>query len=259
LVLAALRRRPGDHRLLVTLGYLAMISAPGAPLEYEKWFRAAVAVRPRSPVAHNYLGLALLNNKQPREAVAEFREATRLEPRYAGAHNNLGVALDNLGDKDGAIDAFRQAADSAPDYMLAHANLATLLEERGDLDEAVRRYDQWIQLDPKGPLALRRLAWILATAPDARLRNAPRALALATRACALTAKKDPECLDALAAALAEAGDFDEAVAAEKRALSFPAFERDSGAAARHRLSLYGRKLAYHTAHVAPPPHEVKPR
>jgi Flp pilus assembly protein TadD len=234
-----------------------MIHDPGKPLEYEKWFRAAVAVRPRSPVARNYLGLALLNGGRLREAAAEFRESVKQEPKYAGAHNNLGVALDNLGDKAGATAAFRKAVESAPDYWVAQGNLGTLLEEAGDFEGAARHYAGWVKCDPDTPLAMRRLAWVLATAPDGGVRNGRRAVELASRSCELTKGKEPEYLDVLAAALAEAGEFEKAVDAETRALASAEFEKKSGAAARRRLSLYRRKFPYRMPHVAPPPHELK--
>ncbi len=257
LILAALKRRPGDHRLLVTMGYLTMIADPGKPLEYEKWFRASIAIRPTNPVARNYLGLAMLNKGLIHEAIAEFQESILQEPTYAGAYNNLGAAFDRLNDPVSAIAAFRKAIECAPDYMLAHANLGTFLEHAGDLEGAVKHYGEWVRLDPRGSLGLRRLAWILATAPIDSLRNGHRAVELARRACEMTKENDPECLDALAAAEAEVGDFARAIANENRALSFSAFEKQNGAAARCRLSRYERKMPCRTRTLAPPPHEMK--
>ncbi|NIM70661.1 MAG: hypothetical protein GTO48_09480, partial [Xanthomonadales bacterium] len=62
------------------------------------------------------------------------------------------------------------------------------------------------------------LAWLLATCPEPRYRNGPRALRLARQACEATAHKSPPLLDSLAAAYAETGQFDQAVATTRQAL-----------------------------------------
>jgi eukaryotic-like serine/threonine-protein kinase len=258
LLLAAIERRPSDYRLLMTLGYLRLLDAPGAGAEYERWFRAAVAVRPRSPVAHNYLGLALLNKKELPAAVSAFREAIRLDERYGSARNNLGAALQSQGDADGAIAVFRSAVRYSPTASLANRNLARLLAETGDFEGAARSYAEWLRHVPDNPVALNGFAWLLASAPDGRVRDGRKAVELATRACELSAWKEGNYIDTLAAALAEAGDFGRAVAEQKRALSFPEFERTAGAVARKRLALYERNQPYRTPvrlPVAPRPHE----
>jgi cytochrome c-type biogenesis protein CcmH/NrfG len=55
------------------------------------------------------------------------------------------------------------------------------------------------------------LAWILATHPDVEVRDEELAVDLAERAQALTGGGEVRVLDALAAAYASAGRFDEAV------------------------------------------------
>jgi Flp pilus assembly protein TadD len=61
------------------------------------------------------------------------------------------------------------------------------------------------------PDALDRLAWILATTPQAEFRNGEEAVRMAERACELTGHKQARFLATLAAAYAEAGRFPEAV------------------------------------------------
>jgi len=61
------------------------------------------------------------------------------------------------------------------------------------------------------------LAWIRATAPDSRLRNGAEAVKLAEQACKLTEFKDPQLIGTLAAAYAEAGQFEQAVENGERA------------------------------------------
>jgi len=75
---------------------------------------------------------------------------------------------------------------------------------RARFEEALARVP-----DASGPLS--GLAWVLAVAPDAALRNPTRAVDLAERAVARSAGNDPSMLDTLATARAAAGDFEGAL------------------------------------------------
>lgn len=55
------------------------------------------------------------------------------------------------------------------------------------------------------------LAWLLATCPEDQLRNGREAVEIAQRTCEFTNWQNADCLDTLAAAYAETGDFDAAL------------------------------------------------
>jgi hypothetical protein len=67
------------------------------------------------------------------------------------------------------------------------------------------------------PESLNNLAWNLATNPDPKIRNGTQAVWLAQRACELTKYQKAVCIGTLAAAQAETGKFDEAIATAQRA------------------------------------------
>jgi hypothetical protein len=73
----------------------------------------------------------------------------------------------------------------------------------------------------------------------------------ATRACELTGWKTADWIDTLAAAYAEAGDFDKAVEFQRKALSFPDFQKADGKGGRERLDLYERKMPYRDPALTP--------
>jgi hypothetical protein len=84
-------------------------------------------------------------------------------------------------------------------------------------------------MDPEFSRAYNELACLLATAEKPPLRDGPRAIKLATRACEMTDWKNLSYLDALAAAYARAGDFAQAIEWEQRATA------DQGAPKQTRL------------------------
>ena len=95
------------------------------------------------------------------------------------------------------------------------------------------------------------------------MRDGKRAVEHATRACELTGVEIPEYIDTLAAAHAEAGDFDQAVEFQKKALTLPEYAKKQRPRDQERLKLYARKKPYRDPalaprEVAPPPREVKP-
>jgi serine/threonine protein kinase len=130
-----------------------------------------------------------------------------------------------------------------PNPALAQELLARRRMSNGDFAGSVAAWKEAIRLDPRGSLTLNNLAWVLATGPD-EIRDGKQAIALATRACELTAWKQPVFLDTLAAAYAEVGKFDQAVEFQKKALAFPAFEKLYGSSVRKRLALYIQKKPY---------------
>jgi tetratricopeptide (TPR) repeat protein len=123
----------------------------------------------------------------------------------------LGVALARTGDFLTATNQFAYALLLRPDWMEAHLNYGRTLLHLGDAPNGLRHLQAAVRTAPDSPLALDALAWFLATNPDATLRNGPEAVRLASHACAVTGRRNPELLDTLAAAYAEAGRFPEAI------------------------------------------------
>ena len=97
-----------------------------------------------------------------------------------------------------------------------------------------------------------KIAWILATAPNDDLRDGAKALALAKSAVDQTQGKDPIALDAMAAALAENQQFDNAVQTCDQLLSLLDRRRDAAlhAAVVARRAQYGDKKPFRSARVS---------
>jgi Flp pilus assembly protein TadD len=86
------------------------------------------------------------------------------------------------------------------------------LGQAGRNREAAEAYRAALKLNPDQPEALNNLALILATSSEADLRNGSEAVRLAERACQLTQFQQPQFIETLAAAYAEAGRFQDAQA-----------------------------------------------
>jgi tetratricopeptide (TPR) repeat protein len=84
--------------------------------------------------------------------------------------------------------------------------------------QAVEVCRQAIQTNPKDDLSYNLLAWIKATCADPSVRDGQEAVAAATKSCQLTAWKEWDWIDTLAAAYAEAGNFKRAIHFAERAL-----------------------------------------
>jgi Flp pilus assembly protein TadD len=206
-------------------------------------YREALRLNPKHIEAHNNLGVALLELGRGAEAVAHYTEALRADPGRTDVHKNLGLALSKQGRLDEAMVQYAEAARLDPTDAEAHTNLGAILLYRGRLDEAMAQYAETVRLDPGKVEALNNRAAIWASAPDAKLRDGHRAVEAATRAGELTGWKDPDVLDTCAAAHAEAGDFENAVKWETRAIDLLNDEKRKEDF-RGRLRLYQARRPY---------------
>ncbi|MGA3284483.1 MAG: hypothetical protein ABSD57_08500 [Verrucomicrobiota bacterium] len=117
----------------------------------------------------------------------------------------------------------------------------------GRTDEVVFHLNEVLRLNPDSVDAMNNLAWLLATCPDANVRDGTRAVQLAEHACELTGYKKTMYVGTLAAAYAEAGRFAEAMATAQKAcaLASQSGEQDLLQKNRELLELYRAHKPYH--------------
>jgi len=119
------------------------------------------------------------------------------------------------------LSLFNTTCDATGYYNLAAHFAEPGPGRRADYKKAIEYYRQSLRLVPQDPRTLHNLAWLLATAPQPELRDGAEALRLVQEADAILATPGWPTLytqDALAAAFAELGRFDEAVQAGRREL-----------------------------------------
>jgi protein O-mannosyl-transferase len=99
-------------------------------------------------IAHNGLGIALLQKGNVAEAIVHFQTALQLNPDAAKAHNNLGNALLQEGRVDEAILQYQRVLEINPDFAEVHYNLGNALFQKGRVDEAMVQYQKALEIKP---------------------------------------------------------------------------------------------------------------
>jgi protein O-mannosyl-transferase len=210
---------------------------------YEK----AIKAEPDNAVAYFNLGVALAACRRMDEAMARFQEAIQLRSNYPEAHNNLGIALGQCGRFDEAVAHFNKALKINPDYADAQRNLNMARSLRGKLVTALAERRESLRSQPNDIALLNQTAWMLATNPNASIRNGAEAIELAQRAVELPDGRQPAVLGTLAAAYAETGQFAKAIETAQQALALVASQGNGTLAdsLRARIRLYQAGSPYH--------------
>ena len=199
-----------------------------------------VRKRPDNPRAWNHYGIALKNEGRDGEAAEAFRRAIQHNPEHGMAHFNFANLLFQQGDEARALEHYALAARHEGDNAYVRFNFGSLLVKSGNVPQGLHQFAEASRLDPSFTLPVTRTAWILATHADPAVRDGRRALELAQNYNRTSGFKDPRGLDILAAALAETGDFAEAVriAQQARTAAVSSGQRDLVRQIEQRLQGY---------------------
>lgn len=209
-------------------------------------FLRSVKLNPRNASAQCNLGKALLLRGSFAEAEAHFRTALEAKPDHGDTLKAFGGALAQQGRLKEAVKYLGDAVTLKPDNE-TRLQLAPLLAAVGNSRAAVAQCRAVLAKEPQSFRALNNLAWILATCPDAAVRNGSEAVKLAETACQLTGRKDAITLGTLGAAYAEAGQFTNAIAAAEQAVALAGASGNTGFARANQqlLQFYRAGRAYH--------------
>lgn len=238
--------------------------------------RQALELSPANAFTHLNLGTALFENGDADGALAEFREAVRLSPGLAKAQYGIGVVSEAAGRDADALDAFAAAVKSDPEYAEARLSLGDALRRSGRDADALPQYEAVIKISPSASTAYfgyamalahakrwaeartaldravttfpeqagfaHALARVLAAAPDDRVRDGRRALAIVQGL--LKNQRTLELAQTMAMALAEVGRFDDAVQWQRDAIgaAIQSNRRDLSVKFADNLSRYEKRL-----------------
>jgi Tfp pilus assembly protein PilF len=215
-------------------------------------YTKAIQIDPKDILAYLDRGIAQQAKREFDKAIADYDEAIRLGMKTASVYNNRGHLWELKHDHEKAIADYSEAIRLSPRYTLAHFNRGNAWQSLANHEKAITDYSEAIRLDPTSPWGHAGLAWILATCPDPKYRDGKKAIEQATQACELGGSKDPYLAEVRAAAHAEAGDFEQAVEwqtkAVKEASGIPGLNTEGD---RSRLKLYQEKKPYHNDRGVP--------
>ena len=152
--------------------------------------------------------------------ISLYQRALEVTEDNSRAHGALAGDYYLLGDYDQSLQHFQQTMRIDPTLIQPYMGMANIAEQRKDPTTALkylREAQQRNRHELMEPIIARKLAWLLAAAPQEQLRSGPEALQLAMQSVELTGGRDPYCLHTLAVALAENGDFDKAITVARNA------------------------------------------
>jgi len=192
-------------------------------------------------------------------SIAATNKGTELVKKgdYAGARNYYDIAIRNapkawttyylraevfIHEKQWklALQDLDTCTRLKPSFFMAFLTRGLVNANLGNYKSSLAEYNAILKLNPMEgarALALSLRAWLEATCPNASFRNGQQAVKDAKGACGLTSWGNPHYIDTLAAAHAEAGDFDNAVKFEEKAIA-KFHDADTLKGAQHRLGLY---------------------
>jgi tetratricopeptide (TPR) repeat protein len=243
-------------------------------------FRQGLALAPNDPSLRHRLGTALYQNGDAPGAIREFEQVIQSSPEFAKAYFSLGVVLAERGEYREAADRFESALARDPGYVQARVQLANALARTGRPDQALAEYSRVVEQSPTSseaamgyafalvrlhryqeardrlaegmkaypeqPMFGHALARLLATAPDATVRDGQRAIKLVEQL--LKDQQTVELGETSAMALAELGQYTQAAEMQRNIMAAAAQAGITGPRERleRNLKLYERGVPCRT-------------
>jgi len=185
----------------------------------ERQFQAVVDAAPKDGIdeatakAHYSLAVMMASGGRPEQALPHFDAAIRYQPNYIEAHLTMAEFLRRRNHPDAALAQYKATLALNPrqpqarlGYAMCLVDLKRYRDTRTWLEDSVREFPD----HPEYKIALARL---LAASPDDRVRDGQRALDIAQEL--FKGPRTTALGETVAMALAEYGDFQQAIAIQR--------------------------------------------
>jgi tetratricopeptide (TPR) repeat protein len=238
---AAVEADPTNADAIANLGI--SLANLGRLDEAQRRLSESLALDDTSALTHFSLGVVLDRQGLDLEAMKQYQVALERDPANVQARVYLADAKMRVGRAGEAAAIYRQALERSPDSERIQVSLAIAEVKAGRFAEARKVLEAALKAHPGAAEVVNDLARLLATAPEARLRDGPRALGLAKALFEST--RDPDVGQTYAMALAETGHFDQAVLLQRETIIV--FEHTGGEGRKPFLQRNLERYEHHAA------------
>jgi tetratricopeptide (TPR) repeat protein len=204
---AALRHRLGTALYLIG-------DTRGAQEQFEQVVRAT----PDFFLAQYSLGVLLQAGGHHQQAIARFSDALKSKPEYTEARQRLAYSLRRTGRAKDSLPEYERVLAGDAANTEARVGYAMALVQLHRYDEARARLDDGMKSSPDQPVFAHQLARLLAAAPDDKVRDGAKALALAQELLSKE-QRTPDLGETMAMALADVGRYDEAIQLQRNLIA----------------------------------------
>jgi tetratricopeptide (TPR) repeat protein len=199
---------------------------------------AAAADNPKDDNVYFYRGVIAADEGKFDDALQAYDKAVELNAKNAGARLNASRIRLRRNENERVITDATIALRIRPSLTAAYVIRAQAYAQLKMNSQATAELDSGLRLNTSDKAsALNSVAWCRATAAQTALRDGKKAVKEATQACESTQWKTWGYIDTLAAAYAEAGDFENAIKYQQRAMEM-AGAKNRRAELERRLELY---------------------
>ena len=219
-----------------------LIENPPPPKDDES--QQAATSRARLADVHHQLALVQRDLKQFGIALLELKRALAYNRDHLPALMEAAAILRAGKRLDDAYAFLIRAKELRPVDPAIHNKLGVVSMQLKRMEDAIKHFGEALKVDPNYLQSANNLSWLLATTSRESLRDGEMAVWLAEKVCKASDYKQPQALDTYAAALAETGEFEKAIATVDSAIEILEVSGTPEAIQPMLEKLISRKMLY---------------